>query len=248
MSTRQKLRKAKKLAEKEEAIRLWKEKKALYKVSFPWKQVGRLAVALMVSALIGFGGYKGIIWMMDANSKIISGPFGELDKTVLQETKSATLVTNQGDITFELLADSAPNTVVNFILLAQKDFYDGVKFHRVIDDFMIQTGDPLSKDDNPNNDGTGGPGYTFNDEFNSKTPLLVKGMVAMANSGINTNGSQFFIVTAEATDWLDGAHTPFGRVISGMDVVNAIGTTETNEDDAPIKDIIIEDVILNNEI
>ena len=144
------------------------------------------------------------------------------------------------------MTKTAPKTSANFVLLAQSDFYDGVKFHRVIDDFMIQTGDILSKDDNPSNDGTGGPGYQFNDEFNQNTPKLVRGVAAMANSGVNTNGSQFFIITQTETPHLDNHHTPFGIVLEGMDVVDKIGTTKT-QDDVPVKDIIINDVILSSE-
>ena len=186
---------------------------------------------------------KGILWL--ASSKDVSGPFGTISKEELQENKFATLVTNKGNIKFELFHNSAPKTVANFVLLSQKDFYDGVKFHRIISDFMIQTGDPLSMDDDPNNDGTGGPGYQFEDEFNKNTPKLVKGVLAMANSGPDTNGSQFFIVTSEATAWLDGKHTPFGKVVEGIEIVEEIGQVKTNDRDYPVEDIIIEDVVLS---
>lgn len=130
------------------------------------------------------------------------------------------LKTNLGDIKLELFSKDAPKTVNNFLKLARSDFYDGTKFHRVIKDFMIQGGDPNSKDNDPSNDGFGGPGYTFEDEINSNK--LVRGVLAMANAGPNTNGSQFFIVTAASTPWLDGKHTAFGKVIDGMDVVDKI--------------------------
>ncbi len=161
--------------------------------------------------------------------------------TSTRNAMTATLVTNQGDITIAFYPES-PRTVENFAALARQGFYDGVKFHRVIDGFMVQTGDPLSKDDDWSNDGTGGPGYSFPDEFNNHP--LVKGSVAMANSGPDTNGSQFFIVTAQSTPWLDGKHTNFGYVASGMEVVEAIQRAETNENDHPLKDIVIERVVV----
>lgn len=155
---------------------------------------------------------------------------------------SAIIHTNLGDIGLTFYPE--PTVMVNnFIKLAQSGFYDGVKFHRVISGFMIQTGDPLSRDDDWSNDGTGGPGYTFEDEFNQH--LLVKGSVAMANAGPNTNGSQFFVVTAEATPWLDGKHTNFGFVTSGMDVVNEINAVTTNADDHPLEDITINSITIN---
>ena len=143
----------------------------------------------------------------------------------------ATLHTNQGAIAIELFDDDAPKTVENFVALARKGFYDGVIFHRVIPDFMIQGGDPTGT-------GSGGPGYQFEDEFNHHK--VVRGALAMANAGPNTNGSQFFIVTTEATPWLDGKHTVFGRVTDGMDVVDAISALETDGRDRPRQDVPIE--------
>lgn len=157
------------------------------------------------------------------------------------EQATVVLQTNKGDIALELFSERAPIAVANFLKLARENFYDGVKFHRVIPDFMIQTGDPNSKDNDWSDDGTGGPGYTFADEV-SPADQLVKGTVAMANSGPNTNGSQFFIVTAEATPWLNGKHTIFGRVTDGMDVVDAISVADRNAQDHPLEDVVIEDV------
>ncbi len=158
-----------------------------------------------------------------------------------EEAKVAVLETNYGTIKFRLLEELAPKTVENFETLANQGFYDGVKFHRVIKDFMIQTGDPNSKDNDWSDDGFGGPGYFFEDEINSK--LLVRGTVAMANNSVeDTNGSQFFIVTAESTPWLDGKHTVFGEVVEGMDVVDAIESVETNENDHPMTDVIMNKV------
>lgn len=153
------------------------------------------------------------------------------------------LRTNKGDIEIDFYKNKASRTVNNFIKLTRKDFYDGTKFHRVIEDFMIQGGDPLTKDDAKRSAwGTGGPGYTFDDEINNIK--LTRGKVAMANSGPNTNGSQFFILTAEATPWLDGKHTVFGEVVSGMAVVESIENVPTGARDIPEEPIVIEEVIL----
>jgi peptidyl-prolyl cis-trans isomerase B (cyclophilin B) len=148
---------------------------------------------------------------------------------------TATMRTNQGPITLELFDEDAPQTVNNFKKLASDGFYDGVIFHRVIRDFMIQGGDPTGT-------GTGGPGYTFDDEFNDHK--IVRGALAMANAGPNTNGSQFFIVTTDEAPWLDGKHTVFGRVVEGMEVVDKIEGTETGPGDKPVDDIKIEGVDL----
>lgn len=149
----------------------------------------------------------------------------------------AIIKTNFGDIKVEFFANESPLTVNNFMNLVKKEFYNGTKFHRVIKGFMIQGGDPLSKDDNWSDDGTGGPGYRLQDEINSHK--LVKGSLAMANSGPNTNGSQFFIVTATSTPWLDGKHTNFGYVAEGMEVVDKIESVETNEQNHPIEDVVV---------
>ena len=137
---------------------------------------------------------------------------------------TAVMETSAGEIRIELWPDKAPQTVGNFVGLARQGFYDDLVFHRIIHDFMIQGGCPKGT-------GTGGPGYDFADEINDQK--LVKGVLAMANAGPNTNGSQFFIITAAATPWLDGAHTGFGRVVGGEDVVDAIGTTPTGSGDRP---------------
>lgn len=161
--------------------------------------------------------------------------------TPTTERPVITMKTSKGDITIELFADLSPVTAGHILDFAREGLYEGTIFHRVIEDFMIQGGDPLSKDDaNRARFGTGGPGFDFEDEFNDQP--LVAGSFAMANSGPNTNGSQFFIVTAEETPWLDGAHTNVGRVIGGMDVVEEIGTTPTDARDLPLEDIRIESV------
>jgi peptidyl-prolyl cis-trans isomerase B (cyclophilin B) len=143
--------------------------------------------------------------------------------------------TNAGPIEVELFDDDAPETVANFRKLASDGFYDGVIFHRVIPDFMIQGGDPQGT-------GTGGPGYTFGDEINEHK--VVRGALAMANAGPNTNGSQFFIVTTAAAPWLDGKHTVFGRVTGGMETVDAIESAATDARDRPLEPPVIESIEL----
>ncbi len=141
------------------------------------------------------------------------------------------MTTNLGDIVFEMFDDDAPKTVANMRELAEKGFYDGLGFHRIIRDFMIQGGCPQGT-------GTGGPGYEFEDEFNDHK--VVRGALAMANSGPNTNGSQFFIVTTGAAPWLDGKHTVFGEVTSGMDVVDKLEGLPTDGRDRPQEPAVIE--------
>ena len=148
---------------------------------------------------------------------------------------AATLHTNHGAIEVELYDDDAPKTVENFRKLAGDGFYDGVVFHRVIPDFMIQGGDPTGT-------GMGGPGYTFEDEFNDHK--VERGALAMANAGPNTNGSQFFIVTTSAAPWLDGKHTVFGKVTDGMDAVDSIEKSDTDANDKPREPALIERVEL----
>jgi cyclophilin family peptidyl-prolyl cis-trans isomerase len=149
----------------------------------------------------------------------------------------ATLHTSEGAVEVELYAGDAPKTVANFEKLSREGFYEGVIFHRVIPDFMIQGGDPTGT-------GTGGPGYLFEDEFNQHR--VERGALAMANAGPNTNGSQFFIVTAEATPWLDGKHTVFGRVTSGMDIVDRISEVDRDANDRPRTAVTIERVELGD--
>ena len=146
---------------------------------------------------------------------------------------TATLHTNHGAISLELFDEDAPKTVENFRTLAAEGFYDGLVFHRVIRDFMIQGGCPHGT-------GTGGPGYTFEDEINRHK--VVRGALAMANAGPDTNGSQFFIVTTDAAPWLDGKHTVFGRVTSGMEVVDQLEALPTDGRDRPREPAVIEKI------
>ena len=143
--------------------------------------------------------------------------------------------TNHGEIQLELFDEDAPKTVDNFVKLSKDGYYDGLIFHRVIRDFMIQGGCPEGT-------GTGGPGYTFDDEINEHK--IVRGALAMANSGPNTNGSQFFIVTTDAAPWLDGKHTVFGEVVEGMEAVDAIEAAPTGPSDRPLEPQVIERVEL----
>jgi cyclophilin family peptidyl-prolyl cis-trans isomerase len=151
----------------------------------------------------------------------------------------ATLQTNQGTFRVELFEDRAPRTAGNFLELAEKGFYDGVIFHRVIEGFMIQGGDP-------DGTGRGGPGYTIPDEFHRELRHDGTGILSMANAGPNTGGSQFFITLA-ATPWLDGKHAVFGKVVDGLDVVEAIGRVETGRQDRPVNDVRIERVTVDRD-
>ncbi len=178
-----------------------------------------------------------------ATAAVPQGTMAPPSSTNLDKVMQATLHTNKGDITIEFDPQLSPTSVKNFIDLASKGFYDSTKFHRVIKDFMIQGGDPLSKDDSKVAQwGTGGPGYQFNDEItpNSHNSL---GTVAMANSGPNTNGSQFYI-NAKDNNFLDGKYVVFGHVTAGMDVVMAIDGVQTDSNDRPVDPVIVQSVAL----
>ncbi len=209
-------------------------------------KVPLIYLLLLIVIIVAVGGY----YLLRKDGRNLSGnlsldqnqPSPTATATPLPDTIKVTMITAKGDIVLELYPKIAPKTVANFVKLAQNKFYDGTKFHRVIDDFMIQGGDPLSKTDDPRV-GTGGPGYTFEDEINFKSlgapdDLIAQyealgykynntlqslpvdpGYIAMANAGPNTNGSQFFIVTTKPQQHLYGKHTVFGKVVSGMDVV-----------------------------
>jgi cyclophilin family peptidyl-prolyl cis-trans isomerase len=165
--------------------------------------------------------------------------------TVSTANMTAILKTNLGDVKIEFFSDDAPKTVENFTNLAKDGFYDGIKFHRVIPGFMIQGGDPLTKDDSRQAEwGTGDPGYKFADEIHANNKNNT-GTVAMANAGPNTNGSQFFINVADNNS-LDQKHTVFGKVVEGMDVVNAISNVATEGPDRPVDAVIIESITVEN--
>ncbi|MCB9805595.1 peptidylprolyl isomerase [Candidatus Nomurabacteria bacterium] len=156
----------------------------------------------------------------------------------------ATFKTNKGEFKIELFGDKAPKTVENFVTLANQGFYNNTKFHRIIADFMIQGGDPLTKDDSQMTRwGTGGPDYRFADEFGEGLSN-VTGTISMANAGPNTNGSQFFINVADNT-FLDGKHAVFGKVIEGMDLVMQLSKVETGERDVPVSPVVVESVSIS---
>lgn len=194
-----------------------------------------IIIAVVIVLAVG-----GILFLSNKVEKNIN-----MEKTT-KEMISAILHTNKGDIAIEFFEKETPNTVANFIKLAKESFYNGTKFHRVIKGFMIQGGDPLTKDDSKMNLwGTGGPGYSFADELggendNNRNAL---GTISMANSGANTNGSQFFINTAN-NNFLDTKHVVFGKVVSGMDVVTEIENTSTTGApfDRPASSVIIESI------
>jgi len=166
-----------------------------------------------------------------------------IDNNVAAPNTSMTVImkTNLGNIKLELFSSDAPKTVENFVKLSKEGFYNGTRFHRVIKEFMVQGGDPLSKDVSLKNRwGTGGPGYAFEDEIHSNNRNII-GTIAMANAGPNTNGSQFFINTSN-NDFLDTKHTVFGKVIEGMDVVREIENVATEGPDRPVDDVIIENI------
>jgi peptidylprolyl isomerase len=163
------------------------------------------------------------------------------ETNTIKKMTTVTMTTNMGEITLELFADLKPKTVENFTKLASEGFYNGTRFHRVIKGFMIQGGDPLSKEISMQPRwGTGGPGYSFADELSTENKNVI-GTISMANSGPNTNGSQFFINTAN-NNFLDTKHTVFGKVIAGMDVVSKIENNKTGAQDRPIEDMIIEKI------
>ncbi|MFT7327857.1 MAG: cyclophilin family peptidyl-prolyl cis-trans isomerase [Crocinitomicaceae bacterium] len=163
-----------------------------------------------------------------------------------ENTMKATFNTSKGSFEIELFNDLAPKTVENFVKLAESNFYDEVKFHRVIKNFMIQAGDPLSKDDDMSDRwGTGGPGYSFEDEIHGEN-FNIRGTISMANAGPDTNGSQFFINTnPDDNSFLDGKHTVFGKIISGMDVVDSIENVEKFPNDRPVEAVIITSITIN---
>ncbi len=197
--------------------------------------MNKLYIFSILIILILIGSY--FIFAGDKEEKLAN------DNTLIPPTTNMTAIinTNFGEIKLELFDKDVPKTVENFIKLAKSGFYDGVKFHRVIKGFMIQGGDPLSKDNSLKDRwGTGGPGYTFGDEIHANNRNSI-GTISMANAGPNTNGSQFFINTANNNP-LDTKHTVFGKVIEGMEVVQSIENTATAGPDRPVNDVIIESV------
>jgi len=204
------------------------------------KATGENVDSMTASFMDQFAAAQGSQTGAAANSQPVTST---TTSTNIKKAMQATLHTNQGDITIEFLGNDAPNTVANFTKLAQEGFYNGTKFHRVIKGFMIQGGDPLTKDDAMQARwGTGGPGYQFADEIHANNKNEI-GTISMANSGPNTNGSQFFINVAP-NNFLDGKHTVFGKVTAGMDVVAKIEATQTGANDRPVQPMIIESISL----
>jgi len=187
---------------------------------------------------------KSFVFILLTLMVVTTGCFGaanaqnEKKGEVTVQNRIAVFETNKGKFEVELFEDKAPNTTKNFIDLVDKGFYDGLIFHRVIDGFMIQGGDP-------NGTGTGGPGYTIKDEFNKDLKHDSEGILSMANAGPDTGGSQFFITLA-ATPWLDGHHAVFGKVIKGMDIVKAIGKVECDFQDKPLEDVVIQKIMIED--
>ena len=196
-------------------------------------------IVIILGALGVFWGYK--IAMKTENKISKDASVKSLGYT---GNPIAVMKTNLGEIKLELFVKDAPETAANFIKLSREKFYDGVRFHRVIKGFMIQSGDPNSKDDNWLNDGIGGPGYAFKDEINPNK--IIRGVLAMANAGPDTNGSQFFIVTADSAPWLDGKHTVFGKVVEGIETVDKIENVATDKakNDHPVENVTIESVTI----
>jgi len=214
-----------------------KRRKKIFKISL---------ITILVLAILGGGGFASKKYYFDKKAKVTKAEDKKVTQNII-DNQIAVLDTSLGTIKFRLLASAAPKTVENFVKLANQGFYDGTKFHRVIKDFMIQGGDPLSKDESKIDSwGTGDPGYKFADEpvVGDYTP----GTVAMANSGPNTNGSQFFIM---AGDWSGGklakSYNIFGMVTSGMEVVTKIDTVKTNSSDRPEEDVVINKITIETD-
>jgi len=203
---------------------------------------------LGVSFLFNFDGNNQELPMAnedDEDDKFLNINMDNSDKQTSLEGIVAIINTNYGEIKLQLFDSDAPNTVANFVSLVKDSFYDGTKFHRVIKGFMIQGGDPLTKDDSlMDRWGTGGPGYKFDDEIHVNNRNII-GTISMANAGPNTNGSQFFINT-DNNNSLDTKHTVFGKVIEGMDVVTKIENVQTGAQDRPVESVIVESIIIEN--
>lgn len=225
MSTRGRLRKERKEIAQQQVRselreRYYEQTEGLRKM---FKLIGLIISGLAVTALTIYLVILGVKSV--PQFAVVSGPFGEIRKSELEASSFATLRTDQGDIKIKLDTKNTPKTAANFVLLARDKFYEGTKFHRIMKGFMIQGGDPNSKNDNPSDDGTGGPGYSFADE--PITGGYTRGVVAMANSGKNTNGSQFFIMHADYE--LPPNYVIFGQVVAGMEVVDKIADTAVED-------------------
>ncbi len=198
-----------------------------------WQTVAAIGAILFIVILF---------YMVKSSSDARDQVVNDTEEQFYSDITSATFVTNEGDFTIQFDHDKAPKTATNFVKLAKEGFYNGQRFHRVIEGFMIQAGDPNSKDLAKRDFwGTGGPGYQFADEFSDLSNVV--GTISMANSGPNTNGSQFFINVGDNL-FLDGKHSVFGKVVNGLDVVMKISQSKTVEKDIPASDIIIQRIDL----
>ncbi len=242
MSKRSRERKARKLEQQKEVRSELRERYRAQTAKFRWwtSRIALMATGAVVVALVVIGavwGYGEI-----RATRVVSGPFGTIARTELEQNKFALLETSEGNIKIELDAKQTPKTVANFVLLAKKDYFNSIAFHRVIKDFMIQTGDPNSKDEDPANDGTGGPGYQFANE--KITGEYTRGTVAMANAGKDTNGSQFFIMHKDNTS-MPKDYVIFGHVVEGMDVVDKIANAEVEDNGQGEQSRLKEKVVIN---
>lgn len=196
-----------------------------------------IIISLIILIILIIGGY-----FLFQKPTLVEEEIKEEDQPLGQKIMIATIKTNYGDIKIELFEEDAPKTVENFVKFSKAGFYNGTKFHRVIKNFMIQGGDPLTTDNSlKDNWGTGGPGYYFEDEIH-KNNHNIKGTIAMANVGQpNTNGSQFFINTVD-NNFLDLKHTVFGKVIEGMSIVSTVENVDTDANDRPIKNVVVSEI------
>lgn len=249
MSKRARERKAKKIEQQKLVHTELRERQKAQTAVLRWwtGRIGLMLIGITAVVLVVVGSVWGFHQIKSL--RVVSGPFGTISRTELADNKFATLETSAGNIKIELDTQQTPKTAANFVLLAKKDFFDGIAFHRVIKEFMIQTGDPNSKDDDPSDDGTGGPGYQFNDE--KVVGEYTRGTVAMANSGANTNGSQFFIMHQDNTN-MEKNYVIFGKVVEGIEVVDKIAemAVEDNgqgEQSRPKEKVTINKVILGSQ-
>lgn len=246
MSKRARERKAKKLEQQKLVHTELRERRKVQTAKLRWwvGRVGLMLVGITAAALVVTGSVWGFYQLKSL--RVVNGPFGTISRAELTNNKFATLETSAGNIKIELDIKQTSKAAANFVLLSKKNFFDGIAFHRVMKGFMIQTGDPNSRDDDPSNDGTGGPGYQFNDE--KIVGEYIRGTVAMANSGANTNGSQFFIMHQDNTD-MAKSYVIFGKVIEGMDVVDKIAEMPVEDNGSgevsrPKEKVIINKVVL----
>lgn len=198
----------------------------------------KLIILCSLAVIFSLSAFNGSSLAEDQINQTSQTTQGKDVASMTTKNRIAVFETNMGTFEIELFEDKAPITTGNFIDLADHNFYDGLIFHRVIDGFMIQGGDP-------NGNGTGGPGYTIKDEFHKDLRHSSAGILSMANAGPNTGGSQFFI-TLDKTPWLDGHHAVFGKVIKGLDVVKKIGHVKTDYMDKPLEDVVINKIVIKD--